>query len=101
MAPAIRFCLNHNGFAYLFKPDLSSMVPGPSKKGKITDFPLGGIPRGDPPGGSLRGILRGILWGILWGILRGILQGILGGDLPGEHPGVPPWRRGPSCMLGN
>ena len=26
--PAIRFCLNHDGFEYLFKPDLSSMVSG-------------------------------------------------------------------------
>ena len=27
--PAIRFCLNHDGFEYFFKPDLSSMVSGP------------------------------------------------------------------------
>ena len=27
--PAIRFCLNHYGFEYFFKPDLSSMVSGP------------------------------------------------------------------------
>ena len=50
--PAINFCLNHDGFEYFFKPDLSSMVSGPLKKRKIADFSAQGIPRGDPPGGS-------------------------------------------------
>jgi hypothetical protein len=56
--PVIRFCLNHNGFEYLFKPDLSSMVSGPQKKTYNCRYPSWGDPPGGVPGGSPGGTPR-------------------------------------------
>jgi hypothetical protein len=97
--PAIRFCLNHNGFEYFFKPDLSSMVSGPLKKGKLqisVEEPFAniwnhlqafGAIRGPPPGSSPRGPKIGLLkLGIMLG---GGSPGITPLEVPQETPRDP------------